>query len=268
MIASERLVRPSPQLVIAGGNPMVAVVSSDHREDLMASLLRVATIVSSALALTISSGRGAQSDDGFTRRFPLDANELTSTGRNPYFVLEPGYRLELEDKAVHLTITVLPETKTVDGVETRVVEERETNAGQLVEVSRNYFAISRRTNSVFYFGEDVDIYKNGTVASHEGGWLAGVSAARFGLMMPGLPLLSARYYQELAPKVAMDRARITAVSGTLTTAAGTFSSVLEIEETTPLEPGHREFKRYAPGVGLIQDGSFKLVRHSQAERTR
>jgi hypothetical protein len=35
---------------------------------------------------------------------------------------------------------VLDETKTVDGVETRIVEERETVNGKPIEVSRNYFA--------------------------------------------------------------------------------------------------------------------------------
>ena len=28
-----------------------------------------------------------------------------------------------------------------------------------------------------------------------------------------------------------------------------------------LEPGAKEYKRYAPGVGLIQDGNLTLVRH-------
>jgi hypothetical protein len=36
----------------------------------------------------------------------------------------------------------------VAGVETRVVEERETSVGAPVEVSRNYFAISKRTGDV------------------------------------------------------------------------------------------------------------------------
>jgi hypothetical protein len=202
----------------------------------------------------------AQRDDGFTRNFPVEPGELVSTGRNPYFVLEPGYRLVLEDGAVRLVITVLAETRVVAGVETRVVEERETNAGALVEISRNYFAISRRTNSVFYFGEDVDIYKNGKVVNHEGAWLAGADGARYGLVMPGLPLLSARYYQELAPKVAMDRSQIVSVNARLTTPAGAFSDVLKIEETTPLEPGAKEYKLYAAGVGLVQDGSLKLAR--------
>ena len=79
-------------------------------------------------------------------------------------------------------------------------------------MSRNYFAISRRTNSVYYFGEDVDIYKAGKVVSHEGSWISGLGGAHFGLFMPGTPLLHGRYYQELAPRVAMDRAELVSMS--------------------------------------------------------
>jgi hypothetical protein len=128
-----------------------------------------------------------------------------------------------------------------------------------VEVSRNYYAISRRSNSVFYLGEDVDLYTNGRVSGHEGSWVAGSNGARFGLMMPGQPLLDGRYYQEQAPHVAMDRARIVGMTGSLHTGAGGFTDVLRIEETTPLEPKAREYKLYAAGVGLIQDGDLKLV---------
>ena len=222
-------------------------------------------ILLSATTLAMSTAAGSQSREGWTEQFSAEPNDLTSTGRNPYFILEPGYQLVLEDGSERLVITVLNETKTVTGVETRVVEERETKNGALVEVSRNYFAISRRTNSVFYFGEDVDMYEKGTVVSHEGAWLAGAGGARFGLMMPGLPLVGARYYQEIAPRVAMDRAEIVALSGRLTTPAGSFGDVLRIEETTPLERGVREYKLYAPGVGLVQDGSLKLVRISKGQ---
>ena len=226
--------------------------------------------MSRALILTImlvaaaGAGLGSQTPDAsFTSRFDVDKADLASTGRNPYFILEPGYVLTLEDASVRLVITVLNETKVVDGVETRIVEERESEKGDLVEVSRNYFAISRRTNSVFYFGEDVDMYKAGKVVNHEGAWQSGVNGARFGLMMPGLPLLKARYFQELAPKVAMDRAEIVSLSESLKTAAGAFTNVLKTEETTPLELGAKEAKYYAAGVGLIQDGSLKLVNYSK-----
>jgi hypothetical protein len=169
--------------------------------------------------------------------------------------------LEGEDdgEQVRLVITVLNETKVVDGVETRVVEERESQDGKLVEVSRNYFAICTRTNSVFYFGEDVDLYRNGRIVGHDGSWQAGVDDARPGIIMPGTVLLGARYYQEIAPEVALDRAEIESLTGTLRTPAGEFTNVLETEETTPLEPDAEEFKFYAPGIGLIKDGPLELV---------
>lgn len=145
-----------------------------------------------------------------------------------------------------------------------MVEERETVGAALTEVSRNFFAISRRTGSVYSFGEEVDTYENGAVTGHEGAWLAGVDGARYGLMLPGLPLLGARHQQETAPGRAMDRARIVSVDGSLTTPPARFTRVLTIEETTPLEPLARDTKQYAPGVGLVRDGALRLVRYSPA----
>ena len=68
---------------------------------------------------------------------------------------------------------MLNETEEIQGVETRVSEERETRDGELAEVSRNFLAICEQTNSVFYFGEDIDIFEDGEVVSHEGSWRAG-----------------------------------------------------------------------------------------------
>ncbi len=151
-----------------------------------------ATVV---VGVAVAAGTGAQRGQPveWTTDFALEPGDLISTGKNPYFILEPGYTLVLKDGSSQLTITVLSDTRTIDNIETRVVEERETKDGQLIEVSRNFFAISKRTNSVFYFGEDVDLYKSGKVVSHEGAWMAGVSGARAGLAMPGLPLLRAKY---------------------------------------------------------------------------
>ncbi|MBI3875160.1 MAG: hypothetical protein HY300_04210 [Verrucomicrobia bacterium] len=164
-----------------------------------------------------------------------------------------------------LTITVLNETKIVDGVETRVIEEKETENGLTTEISRNYFCISKRTGDVFYFGEDVDIYKNGKVINHEGAWMSGVAGARFGLMMPGTPLLGARYHHEVAPKVAMDRAEIMTLGETVKTPAGKFEKCLKTEETTPLEKT-KERKFYAPGIGVVYDGELKLVKYGRASQ--
>src|SRR4030095_10182284 len=153
-------------------------------------------LAAGALAATPQAKKKDEDARKFTDTFLVDEKDLAPNGKNPYFILEPGYYLVLEGPGKkQLTVTVLDETKKVGGVETRVVEERETEDGKVVEVSRNYFAICKRTNSVYYFGEDAG-----------GAWLAGEKGARYGLMMPGTVLLGARHYQEIAPGVAMDRA--------------------------------------------------------------
>ena len=190
--------------------------------------------------------------------FRPDKSSLSDTGRGAYFILEPGYRLRFADGKDTLTVTVLDETRVVDGVKTRVVEERETKNGQAIEVSRNYFALDKTTGDAYYFGEDVDMYKNGKVASHDGTWLSGEKGATFGLFIPGKPTAGDRYYQELAPKVAMDRAEVVSVSDKLKLPAGAFTGCVHTKESSAIEIGS-EGKWYAPGVGLIKDAEFVLV---------
>ena len=197
---------------------------------------------------------------------PLENCNFASTGKNDYFILEPGYQVILEGEEdgekLQLVMAVLNETKIVDRVETRVVEEKETEGGNLVEVSRNYFAMCQPTNNAIYFGEDVDMYEDGKVVSHEGAWLAGQNGSKAGMIMPGKVEVGLKYYQEIAPGVAEDRAEIVSVNNTLDTPAGTFSQVLKTEETNPLKLGEKEFKFYAPRIGLIQDEALKLVKHT------
>jgi len=245
-----------------------------RRDTQMRSRWRVCRpiIIATGLAIPITgSSVGAEEPEDaasiqWTDRFDVAGRDFASVGRNGYFILEPGYREVLAgtegDDSIVLEITVLDETEIVDGIETRVVEERESANGKLIEVSRNFFAFCKHTSSVFYFGEDVDMYKGGRVVSHEGSWRAGVDSARAGLMIPGLVLVGSAYYQEIAPGVAMDRARIVRFDSVMETPAGRFERCLVTEETTPLEPtkGH-ERKVYAPGIGLIKDASLLLVHY-------
>ena len=197
---------------------------------------------------------------------PLENCNFASTGKNEYFILEPGYQVILEGEEdgekLQLVMTVLNETKVVNGIKTRIVEEKETEGSNLIEVSRNYFAMCQPTNNTIYFGEDVDMYEDGKVVSNEGAWLAGQNGAKAGMIMPGKVEVGLKYYQEISPGVAEDRAEIVNVNDTLVTPAGTFSQVLKTEETNPLKPGEKELKFYAPGIGLIQDEALKLVKHT------
>jgi hypothetical protein len=202
-----------------------------------------------------------QSDsDSWRASFAVDKTMLSATGSNLYFVLRPGLRLYYEHGKNTLTTTVLSETKMIDGVETRVVEDRETKNGRLAELTRDYYAIDRNTHDVYYFGEDVDTYKNGKLVGHEGAWLSGVKGARFGMMMPGAIQVGLKFYQELAPGVGMDRAEVVGMGETVTTPAGTFKNCIRTKETSALEKGMADDKWYAPGVGMVKEGEFVLVK--------
>jgi hypothetical protein len=215
---------------------------------------------------TKSDGKAAKSEpvekdgkiDGFTSKFDVTKANLTNLGANPYFIpLEPGYTLILKGGGATLTVTVTDKTKLVDGVETRVVEEREEKDGKPVEISQNFFAIDKNTKAVYYFGEDVDIYTDGKVTSHEGAWLSGVEGARFGLMMPEKPKVGDKFHQEIAPKVAYDRCEIAALDVELKTPSGTYKNCLRAKDGSAIESGTSE-KLYAPGVGLVKDDEFVL----------
>jgi hypothetical protein len=206
----------------------------------------------------------------FTTDFRLQECQFQTEGVNPYFSLTPGRKLVLEneDGTERVEITVLEDLQpiSVPGlgvVTTRVVEERETADGDLIEVSRNFFAICGGRNDVVYFGEDVDIHNPDGSITHEGQWRAGrpdengVSEA--GVIMPGTFLLGSRYFQEIADGIALDRAEHVEMGLDVETDAGDFHDCVRIVETTPLEPKSGSEKIYCPGVGLVVDSDVQLV---------
>lgn len=182
---------------------------------------------------------------------------------NRYLPMPVGRKLVLEGKEesanVHLEVTVLDQTERVAGVECRVLEERESLDGKLVEVSRNFF-VQAPDGSVCYYGEDVDIYKDGAVVGHEGAWRADVGGAKPGIMMPAHPAVGQSYPNEVAPGVAEDRAEITVMGDKIDVPAGHFESALLITESSPLDSG-KSHKVYVPGIGLVVDDELRLVRH-------
>jgi hypothetical protein len=224
-----------------------------------------------ATGIGLPGGASAQDEEAaFTDQFRLGKCSFSSVGENPYFPLRPGfyrrYVGESDGEEVVLEIRVLGATRTVAldlagkhvRVRTRVIEERESLGGEIVEISRNYFARCRPTDDVVYFGEEVDIYEDGEIVSHDGAWLAGKDGAEPGLVMPGTFLLGARYFQEIA-RNAMDRAEHVEMGLAVRTDAGRFSDCVRVIETTPLEPGAESEKVYCPGVGLTMDNDVELV---------
>jgi hypothetical protein len=213
------------------------------------------------ICIVFAAALGSQTAKHWQSDFSVDKSRLGVNGSNPYFNLTPGYMLSYTHGKNSDTLTVLAETKMIDGVETRIIEDRELHDGKLSEVTRDYYAIDAETNDVYYFGEEVDVYKNGKVAGHGGSWLSGVNDAKFGLMMPGKPKTGQRFYQERAPGVGMDRVEIVSDQEKVVTPAGTFEKCVHVLETSPLEKNLKDHKWYAAGVGQVRDAEMLLVKY-------
>jgi hypothetical protein len=207
----------------------------------------------------------ANPEPEWQEEFDLANCTISTEGTSEYFILEPGFQLVLEGGNEKLAITVLNETIEIDGTMTRVVEEREWRNDEIIEISYNFFAFCEETKDVFYYGEDVDMFSGGVLSSHSGAWRAGVDGARAGLIMPGEPVVGMKYFQEIAPGVAMDRAEVISVDETFSTPAGVFTNVLLTKEGTALNLLEKEFKTYAPGIGLIQDQKLLLTEYGFVE---
>ena len=218
-----------------------------------------------AIFLVIPAFADAVDDDGWQDSFPIESYTMTATGENRYWSLTPGRFVVLgsleADGSEFVIISVLDETEMVDGVETRVIEEREFKDGELAEISRNFFAMAEETKDVFYFGEDVDYYEDGEITRHDGEWRAGKDDARAGLYMPAEPVVGMKYYMEVAPNAAMDRAEIFETGATVVAPKATFEDCLIVTESSPLEPDDESYKRYAPEIGMIYDDGLEVYKH-------
>jgi hypothetical protein len=220
----------------------------------------------------------AAEDDGFTKKFPLSSCLFSSVGGNSYFPVVPGRQAYYTnaaclaagkcDSLTELWITMERETRRITipagngsrALFARVMEERETEDGELVEISRNFVASCLPSRDVYYFGEDVDIYEDGEIVSHDGAWLAGRHGALPGILMPEDGFMQgSRYYQEIAPDVALDRSEHKRAGFSVRVPAGKFDHCLDVDETTPLEPGAVSKKTYCRDVGLVRDGDLELT---------
>ena len=79
-----------------------------------------------------------------------------------------------------------------------------------------------------------------------------------GMMIPAKPVKGQKFYQEIAPKVAMDRVEVVSTDETVTTPAGTFQHCVHLKETTPIE-SEVSHKYFAPNIGIIKDDDFALA---------
>ena len=95
----------------------------------------------------------------------LDPADFTSEIDNPWMPFRTGSRwvyreTDQEGAEQRVVVTVLDRTKTVMGIETRVVHDVVTEDGELVEDTYDWYAQDADGN-VWYFGEDTKEFEDG-----------------------------------------------------------------------------------------------------------
>ena len=120
---------------------------------------------------------------------------------NNYYPLKPGtimsYNGTDEDgKSVRDIVAVTNDTKEVQGIPTRVVNDTVFVKGKLEETTNDWYAQDDKGN-VWYMGEDTTDFTN-KKNPHEGSWESGVKGAKAGLIMLAEPKVGITYDQEFA----------------------------------------------------------------------
>jgi len=170
---------------------------------------------------------------------------------NPYWPMRPGSRWVYREGPQRIVVTVTHRTKIVaSGVTARVVHDRATEDGQLVEDTFDWYAQDTRGN-VWYVGEDTTEYEHGKPVSKAGSWEAGVDGARAGIVMLAHPRVGRRYREEHYPGHAMDAAKVLSRGEQVQVPFGHFRHVLLTKNFNPLEPRVLEYKWYARGIGPV-----------------
>jgi hypothetical protein len=236
----------------------------------MPAPIRLLRFVSSVLVVGLA-GRAANAAPTFTSPLAIT---------NAYHPFTAGgvkvFKGRKDGKASVIVDLYLDATRTFhvggDAVATHVLQETEFNGGQLVEISRNFFA-QADDGTVYYFGELVDSYDHGTVTDHEGSWLVGgatdstdptitATAPAPTVFMPASPKVGDTYRPEDLLPIVDETDTVKRVDLAIATPAGKFASAIEVRETTQLGDAP-ETKWYARGVGAIKGRtkgeSFVLV---------
>ena len=176
---------------------------------------------------------------------------------NPLFPLRPGrtlvYAGTKDGKHARDTFLTTSRTKVIDGVTTRVVEDRLYLNKVLEERTSDYYAQDRCGN-VWYFGEDTaTLDRKGNVVDTEGSFRAGVDGAQPGVFMQANPELGRWFRQEWYQGHAEDTFRAINLSTPVTVPYGTFPDALQTEEQTALEPDVLDNKYYVNGIGEVKE---------------
>ena len=222
------------------------------------TLCTLAAACGTAVAATSHAQDGRAQDAAGTPPMP-PASSFSAHVDNQWFPLLPGTRYVYtgikDTKRSRDVMTVMHQTKTIEGVPCVVVQDRLYLRGRLEERTTDWYSQDSRGN-VWYFGENTaELDTHGHVTSTEGTWTAGRDGARPGIYMPAHPHLGQIGQQEYYKGHAQDEFK---VIGLFTTVGPPRAkNAVLTQETTPLEPGTIDHKLYARGIGTVLEQTEK-----------
>ena len=220
-----------------------------------------------ALAVALAGcGGGGHSGGATTASKNTAGRQFSNPARvdNRWLPLRPGteyvYTGTARDDSGHVVphrvlFYVTDRTKLIDGVETRVLWDRDIYGGRLKEDELTFWA-QDDGGTVWNFGEYPEEIENGRVTGAPDTWIAGLRGARAGINMPAHPRVgTGSYLQGFAPTINFaDRAKAWKAGVRTCVPTGCYRHVLVTEEWAPGERGAHQLKYYAPGVGNVRVG--------------
>ncbi len=212
-------------------------------------------LLSVTLAVAASPAMAATPLPQGSEPVQLDPAKFSTQIDNPYFPLVPGdryvYRETDGQTRQRVVLSVSNKTTLIaNGITARIVHDRVTERGKVVEDTFDWYAQDSDGN-VWYLGEDTVECSKGQIKNHSGSFEAGVDGAQPGVIMAANPVPGLEYRQEYYAGEAEDRAQVLSLSEQTQVPFGHFTGVLLTKDLVPLEPRVSEYKLYAPGLGLV-----------------
>ncbi len=233
----------------------------DAQADYMEGVAEANAVFEARLALCLQLGEGAYDPD-------IDPKDYTCDLDNPYWPMPIGatwvYHKETEDGLEEIVVTVLDETREIEGVECRIVNDvvtlfgrdedgRLEEEGELIEDTDDYYAQDGDGN-IWYFGEVAEEYEDGYLATLDGSWLHGQDHAKAGILVWADPVENTTWRQEWFLDEAEDVGTVLFVGIDVEVpGCGEFENCVQTLDFTPLEPGSTEIKTYAFGIGPVME---------------
>lgn len=219
-------------------------------------------VATSTLLLAASVSQAVTGDEISAKDFGRQKFDRSTTVNNRWLPMRPGTQLvfngtttEGKEKIPHrLVFTVTDLYKTIGGVRSIVLWDRDFSAGQLVEAELAFFAQDNEGN-VWQTGEYPEEYEEGKLTANPS-WIHGIKGARAGLTMKANPSVGKPSYSlGWGPAVGFnDFARVIKTGQKTCVPVRCYRNVLVVSEFNPDEPGKSQLKYYAPGVGNVRVG--------------